>query len=76
MESRALFGEGLPELTELMASLGQSKYRAAQLAEALYKQRVESLDEITTFPVEMRQRLVAEGYTVGLPEIAQTAKLY
>ena len=73
MESRALFGEGLPELTELMASLGQSKYRAAQLADALYKQRVESLDEITTLPAELRERLAAEGYAVGLPEIAQTA---
>ncbi len=74
MESRALFGEGLPELTELMAGLGQSKYRAAQLADALYKQRVRSLDEITTLPAELRERLAAEGYAVGLPQIAQTAR--
>ena len=74
MESRALFGEGLPELTELMAGLGQSKYRAVQLAEALYKQRVNSLDEITTLPEDLRKRLASEGYAVGLPEIAQTAR--
>ena len=74
MESRALFGEGLPELTVLMAGLGQSKYRAVQLAEALYKQRVNSLDEITTLPEDLRKRLASEGYAVGLPEIAQTAR--
>jgi 23S rRNA (adenine2503-C2)-methyltransferase len=74
MESRALFGAGLPELTELMASLGQSKYRAVQLADALYKQRVEKLEDVTTLPAELRERLASEGYAVGLPEIAQTAR--
>ncbi len=74
MESRALFGEGLPELTELMAGLGLPKYRAAQLADALYKQRVNLLEEITTLPAELRERLAAEGYAVGLPQIAQTAR--
>ena len=74
MESRALFGEGLPELTELMAGLGQSKYRAAQLADALYKQRVNLLEEISTLPAVLRERLAAEGYEVGLPQIAQTTR--
>ena len=74
MESRALFGEGLPELTELMAGLGQSKYRAVQLADALYKQRVNLLEEISTLPAVLRERLAAEGYEVGLPQIAQTTR--
>ena len=73
MEMRAIFGADLPELTELMASLGQSKYRAVQLADALYKQRVEKLEDVTTLSTELRERLTAEGYTVGLPQIAQTA---
>jgi 23S rRNA (adenine2503-C2)-methyltransferase len=74
METRALFGAGLPELTELMAGLGQSKYRAVQLGDALYKQRVPSLDEITTLPAELRERLASEGYAVGLPQIAQATR--
>ena len=45
----------------------------AQLGEALYRQRTPSLDEITTLPVALRESLAAEGYTVGLPEIVQTA---
>ena len=74
METRALFGAGLPELTELMAGLGQSKYRAVQLGDALYKQRGPSLDEITTLPAELRERLASEGYAVGLPQIAQATR--
>ena len=69
-----LFGLSLPELTALMERLGQRPYRAAQLHEALYRQRVSSLDQITTLPEALRSTLEAEGYTVGLPEIVQTAR--
>jgi 23S rRNA (adenine2503-C2)-methyltransferase len=68
-----LFGMDLGELTERMEAFGQKPYRARQAFEALYRQRVERLEEITTLPVEVRERL-AEGYGVGLPEIVQTAK--
>ena len=57
-----------------MAGLGQPKYRAGQLGDALYKQRVGSLEEITTLPVELRERMRDLGYAVGLPEIVQAAK--
>ncbi len=73
MPKRALFGLGLAELTELMAGLGQKPYRARQVFEALYKQRVGTVEEITTLSGELRERLTAEGYGVGLPEIVQTA---
>ena len=74
VESKALFGMTPEELRVVIEGLGQSKYRAMQLAEALYKQRVQSLDEITTLPAELRTRLAAEGYSVGLPEIAQATR--
>ena len=64
----------LTQLTECMAALGQKPYRARQLADALYKQRVESLDEITTLPLEIRDALKDGGYGVGQPVLAQTAK--
>jgi 23S rRNA (adenine2503-C2)-methyltransferase len=71
---RALFGASLPELTALMKELNQPPYRAAQLHEALYRQRVTSLDAITTLPTTLRDQLKTEGYTVGLPEIVQAAR--
>jgi 23S rRNA (adenine2503-C2)-methyltransferase len=72
--AKALFGLTPEQLRALVESLGLQKYRATQLSEALYKQRVESLDEITTLPIDVRERLAAEGYGVGLPEIAQAAR--
>ena len=73
-ESKPLFGATLPELTSLMQHLRQPAYRANQLSDALYRQRVVSLDQITVFPTSLRQAMQAEGYTVGLPELVQTAR--
>jgi 23S rRNA (adenine2503-C2)-methyltransferase len=64
---------GLGELTELMAGLGQKPYRARQMFEALYKQRVSLLDDVMTLPVALREELAGAGWVVGLPVMAQTA---
>jgi 23S rRNA (adenine2503-C2)-methyltransferase len=69
-----LFGMPLGELTRLMEHLGQPAYRATQLSEALYRQRVASLHQVTTLPQSLRDSMQAEGYTVGLPELVQTAR--
>ena len=69
----ALFGLELAELTAVMAGLGQKAYRGRQVFDALYKQRVASLDEMTTLPSSLREELKAAGWSVGLPEMVQTA---
>ncbi len=61
------------ELTELMAGLGQKSYRARQIWEGLYKQRVGSVEEMTTLPTVLREELAGAGWQVGLPVMAQTA---
>ena len=63
----------MAELTKLMAGLGQKPYRARQVFEALYKQRVGSVEEMTTLAGSLRGLLGEEGWVVGLPEMAQTA---
>ena len=68
----ALFGKTLPELTELASALGQKPYRARQVWDALYRQRVDSVDSITVLPVELREKLAAE-HAIGLPQMVQTA---
>ncbi|HSY37010.1 MAG TPA: 23S rRNA (adenine(2503)-C(2))-methyltransferase RlmN [Acidobacteriaceae bacterium] len=70
---RTLFGMSLAELTELVAGLGQKPYRARQIWDALYKQRVASLEAMTTLPTVLREELGAAGWRVGLPVMAQTA---
>jgi 23S rRNA (adenine2503-C2)-methyltransferase len=73
MDTRALFGMNLVELTELMARLGQKPYRARQVWEALYKQRVMTVEGMTTLSAALRTELESAGWRVGLPEMAQTA---
>jgi 23S rRNA (adenine2503-C2)-methyltransferase len=73
METRALFGMGLVELTEQMKSLGQKPYRARQVWEALYRQRVASVEDMTTLSQSLRDTLMQDGFRVGMPEIVQTA---
>ena len=68
-----LFGQTEADLASLMAELGQPRFRASQLALALYRQRATSLDEILTLPASLRQTLAERSHTVGLPEIVQTA---
>jgi 23S rRNA (adenine2503-C2)-methyltransferase len=69
-----LFGQTPTELKQVALQLGQPAYRAAQLATALYRQRAATLDEVTTLSAELREILREAGYTIGLPELAQTAK--
>ena len=74
VEEKSLFGLSLAELTTLMERLGQRPYRARQLHQALYRERITSLDQATTLSQALRDALTGEGYTVGLPEIVQTAR--
>ena len=69
----ALFGRDAAELRELVKDVGLPKFRAVQLGEALYRQRLKRLADVTTLPAEVRERLAAEGYEIGLPEIVQSA---
>ncbi len=58
------------ELTEIRAALGpdQPAYRASQVYNAIYHQRVGDLVQISTLPAALRQTL-AEGHSLGLPEL-------
>lgn len=50
---------------------GQAPYRTQQLMDAVYRQRVHSILEISTLPQQLRQELTEKGITVGLPQIQQ-----
>ncbi|MGA9800254.1 MAG: 23S rRNA (adenine(2503)-C(2))-methyltransferase RlmN, partial [Terriglobales bacterium] len=65
----SLLGLQLPELTSLVEEFGQPVYRARQLFEALYRRRVETLDQVSTLPHNFRESLSEKGITVGLPAI-------
>jgi 23S rRNA (adenine2503-C2)-methyltransferase len=69
--AKPLFGMSRVQLAELVAGWGEPKFRAKQLAEALYSQRVGEIAEMTTLPKPLRERMAAEGYVVGRPRIEQ-----
>ncbi|WP_263411638.1 23S rRNA (adenine(2503)-C(2))-methyltransferase RlmN [Terriglobus tenax] len=73
-ERSALFGLTLKDLTALVESFRQPLYRAKQLHDALYRQRVETIDEISTLPVAVREKMKAAGWVVGLPDVSLVAK--
>ena len=72
MKSQAfnsLLGLDREELTGLVVESGQPAYRGQQLFEAVYRQRIERLDQVSTLPLEYRLRLTDEGWGIGLPSI-------
>jgi 23S rRNA (adenine2503-C2)-methyltransferase len=67
--SNSLLGLNLQELTNLALRSGQPAYRGQQLFDAVYRQKIDRLDEVSTLPLEYRARLADEGWQVGLPKI-------
>ena len=62
-QTLSLLGMDRDELAALATEAGQPSYRAKQIMEAVYRQRVEGLAEISTLPAEFRERAGAErGY--------------
>jgi len=67
----ALLGLDQAQLSSLVESVGEPAYRAKQLREAVYRQRVESIEGISTLPQQLRMKLAEKGVSVGLPLIEQ-----
>ena len=65
----SLLGLTLQELTSVVLKSNQPAYRAQQLFDALYRQRTEELDQISTLPREYRAQLAEQGWGVGMPKI-------
>ena len=64
-----LLGMDARELAALVSEAGESSYRAKQIMEAVYRQRVETLEEISTLPQTFREWLAQSGVTIGAAKI-------
>ena len=67
----SLLGLARAELAALIENEGEPAYRAQQLLAGVYRQRVESLEQITTLPQQLRQRLADKSVSIGMPAIDQ-----
>jgi len=66
-----LFGLDASSLAAVMVELGEPTWRGRQLTEALYRQRITDLSEITTLTKQLREKLSGVGWVVGRPRIVQ-----
>jgi 23S rRNA (adenine2503-C2)-methyltransferase len=64
-----LLGLDRAELGSLVEREGEPAFRAQQLLEAVYRQRLESVDQISTLPLRFRSKLAETGVSIGLPKI-------
>jgi 23S rRNA (adenine2503-C2)-methyltransferase len=64
-----VLGMDRAELASLVEGMGEPAYRSSQLLDAVYRQRLDSVDKISTLPQHFRSKLVEKGITVGLPRI-------
>src|SRR3954447_13355853 len=64
-----LLGMDRAELTSLVDNLGEPAYRASQLLDAVYRQRVDSIENISTLPLPLRAKLAESGLSLGLPRV-------
>jgi 23S rRNA (adenine2503-C2)-methyltransferase len=67
-----LLGLDIQELSELAHSYDQPEYRARQIFEAIYPQRLTSLDAISTLPQQFRAALKTQGVEIGQPRIEKS----
>jgi 23S rRNA (adenine2503-C2)-methyltransferase len=68
LEHSELLGLNYQQLALLAQEFGQPAYRGGQLFEALYRQRVSGLGEITTLPRDFRKQL-EDRFSLGLPDV-------
>jgi 23S rRNA (adenine2503-C2)-methyltransferase len=68
-QTSSLLGMDRAQIAALVTEAGEPSYRAKQIMDAVYRQRVETLEEISTLPQEFRERLAQSGVSVGAARI-------
>ncbi|MGA3132800.1 MAG: 23S rRNA (adenine(2503)-C(2))-methyltransferase RlmN [Terracidiphilus sp.] len=59
-------------LSRLLVNLGEPAFRGRQLTEAMYRQWLSEITEISTWPLTLRTKLAARGWKIGRPALART----
>jgi len=71
-QKQALVGLTAQELVDLVAELKEPAYRGRQIAGWIYKRGAVDIESMSDLSRNLRMKL-AEGYTIGLPEVAHKA---
>jgi len=65
----SLLGLDRSEIDAVVDLFGEPPYRTKQIMEAVYRQRVESVEQISTLSQQLRGKLTENGVSIGLPRI-------
>ena len=57
------------ELGDLVQRFGQPRFRARQLADAIFRQRRGSLTDVSNLPASLKSQLEEDGVRIGFPQI-------
>ncbi|HEY6338283.1 MAG TPA: 23S rRNA (adenine(2503)-C(2))-methyltransferase RlmN [Candidatus Sulfotelmatobacter sp.] len=71
LNASTLLGLNRREVTALVEQAGQPAYRAQQIMDGVYRERVRSFEQMSTLPRPFREDLAQGGFVVGSPEIEQ-----
>jgi 23S rRNA (adenine2503-C2)-methyltransferase len=66
---RTLLGLDREELKNLVAEMDQPSYRADQIFEAVYRQKLQFVEQISTLSARLRSGIAERGIAMGWPKI-------
>jgi 23S rRNA (adenine2503-C2)-methyltransferase len=67
----SLLGLNRQEVAELVEKAGEPGYRVQQIMNGVYRERVQSLDQLSTLPRQFREDLSQRGFAIGSPNIQE-----
>jgi 23S rRNA (adenine2503-C2)-methyltransferase len=67
----SLLGLNRQEVAELVEKAGEPAYRVQQIMNGVYRERVQSLDQVSTLPRQFREDLSQRGFAIGSPSIQE-----
>jgi 23S rRNA (adenine2503-C2)-methyltransferase len=67
----SLLGLNRQEVAELVEKAGEPSYRVQQIMNGVYRERVQSLGQVSTLPRQFRADLSQRGFAIGSPSIQE-----
>lgn len=61
----------ISELEEYFLELGEKKFRAKQLFEAIHKQKIKNIEDISTFSQDLKEKLITSSEINGVKKVLE-----
>ena len=61
----------ISELEEYFLELGEKKFRAKQLFEAIHKQKIKNIEDISTFSHDLKEKLITSTEIYGVKKVLE-----